>query len=80
MTPTTAMEVILGLLPLHVMSEAEIYRLMCTQQWRPKSANLGQTKRPQDMEHEPILHVESETMLPRYAFHKPFRVTFPEKC
>jgi hypothetical protein len=28
MTPRTAMEVILGLLPLHVMSEAEIYRLI----------------------------------------------------
>jgi len=36
-------------------AQAEIYRIMCTQQWRPKSTNFGQTKKPQDMEHEPIL-------------------------
>jgi hypothetical protein len=40
MTPTVAMEVLLGLPPLHVMTEAEaqawIYRIMYHQQWRPK--------------------------------------------
>jgi hypothetical protein len=40
MTPTAAMEVLLGLPPLHVMTEAEaqvwIYRIMYHQQWRPK--------------------------------------------
>jgi hypothetical protein len=49
MTPTAAMEVFLGLPPLHVMTEAEvqagIYRLMCTQQWRSKSTNFGHTKK-----------------------------------
>jgi hypothetical protein len=48
MTPTAAMGVLLGLPPLHVMIEAEaqsgIYRLMCNQQWKPKSTNSGHTK------------------------------------
>jgi len=52
-TPAAAMEVLLELLPLHVMTEAEaqvgIYRLMCTQQWRPKSTNFGHTKKSWDM-------------------------------
>jgi hypothetical protein len=80
MTPTTAMEIILELLPLSVMNEAEIYRLMCSQKWRPKSTNFSHTKKPQDMEHEPILHMGCERKHPRYAFHKPFTVMFPEKC
>jgi hypothetical protein len=48
MTPPAAMEVLLGLPPFHVMIEVQvqagIYRLMCTQQWRPKSINFGHTK------------------------------------
>jgi hypothetical protein len=47
MNPTFVMEVLLGLPPLNVMTEAEtqagIYTLMCTQQWRPKSTKCGQT-------------------------------------
>jgi ribonuclease HI len=84
MTPTAAMKVLLGLPPLHVMIEAEaqagIYRLMCTQQWRPKSTSFGYTKKSWDMEHEPILQMGSHRMRPRYAYHKPFTVKFPDKC
>jgi hypothetical protein len=76
MTPTTAMEVLLGLPPLHVMTEAEaqagIYRLMCNQQWKPKSTNFGHTKKSWNMEHEPILQMGSDKLLPKYAYHKPF--------
>jgi hypothetical protein len=83
-TPTAAMEVLLGLPPLHVMikteAQAGIYRLMCNQQWKPKSTNFGQTKKSWDMEHEPILQVESDRMLPRYAYQEPFIVKFPDKC
>jgi len=43
MTPKGAMEVLLRLLPLHIMTETEnqtgIYRLICNQQWRHKSTN-----------------------------------------
>jgi hypothetical protein len=83
-TPTAAMEVLLDLPPLHVMIEVEaqagIYRLMCNQQWKPKSTNFGHTKKSRDMEHEPILQMGSDRMLPRYAYHKPFTVKFPDKC
>jgi len=45
MAPTVAMEVLLGIPPLHVMSEADvpvgIYRLMCTQEWRVTSTNFS---------------------------------------
>jgi hypothetical protein len=84
MTPTAAMEVLLGIPPLHVMIEAEaqagIYRLMCNQQWKPKSTNFGHIKKSRDMEHEPILQKGSDRMVPRYAYHKPFTVKFPDKC
>jgi len=32
------------------------------------------------MEHEPILQRGTDRMIPRYAYHKPFIVKFPEKC
>jgi hypothetical protein len=86
MTPTAAMEVLLGLHPLHVMTEAEakagIYRLICNQQWKPKSTNFGHTKKSRDMQHEPILEMGSDRMLPRYVrvYHRPFTVKFPDKC
>jgi hypothetical protein len=77
MSPTAAMEVLLRLTPLHVMIKADgqvgIYRLMCTQQWRPKSTSFGHTKKSQDMEHKPVIHMGFDRMLPRYA-------QFPDKC
>jgi len=48
MTSAAAVEVLLELSPLHVMTEeeaqAEIYRLMCTQQRKLKSTNFGHVK------------------------------------
>ena len=42
-------EVLLGLPPLHVTTEAEaqvgIYILTCTHQWRPKYTNFSHTKK-----------------------------------
>jgi len=32
------------------------------------------------MEHEPFLQMGSDGMFPRYAFHKPFTVKFPDNC
>jgi hypothetical protein len=58
-TPTAATEVLQGLPPLRVMIEAKtqagIYRLMCNQQWNPKSTKFGHTKKSRDMKHEPIV-------------------------
>jgi hypothetical protein len=73
------MKVLLGLPPLHVMIEVEaqagIYRLTCTQEWRPNSTNFGHTKKSWDMEHKPIREPGSDRMLLRYAHHTPFMVS-----
>jgi hypothetical protein len=77
-TPTAAMEVLLGIPPLHVVIEAQaqagIYRLMCNQQWRPRSTNYGHAKKSRDMEQEPIILMGTDRMIPRYVFYKPFKV------
>jgi hypothetical protein len=84
MAPKAALEVLLGLPPLRVMIEAQaqvgICQLMCSQPCKPKSANFGHTRKSWDMVHEPILRVETERMIPIYAYHKPFTVKFPDKC
>lgn len=68
MAPTVAMQVLLGLHPLHVMIEPDapvgIYRLLCTQQWRRTSTNFGHAGKSQDMEHEPILQMGHDRMRP----------------
>jgi hypothetical protein len=77
-TPTAAMEVLLGLPPLHVVivteAQAGIYRLMYNQQWRPRSTNHSHAKKSQNMEQESILLMRTDRMIPRYVFHKPFKV------
>lgn len=30
--------------------------------------------------HDPILQMGYDRMLPRYAYHEPFTITFPDKC
>jgi hypothetical protein len=48
MAPAAAIKVLLGLPPLHEMTEVEteagIYRLMCSQQWKPQSTNFGHAR------------------------------------
>jgi hypothetical protein len=50
--PTAAMEVLLGLPPLHLQVEAEArignYRLRCNDQWKPKSEGFGHAYLTQD--------------------------------
>jgi hypothetical protein len=59
--PTAAIEVLLGLPPLHFKIEAEtragIYRLSCNEQWRPKSLWYGHASKALDMMKEPILQM-----------------------
>jgi len=49
MTPNAAMELLLGLSPLHVMTEVEglvrIHKIMFNRQWRPKSSNFDHIKK-----------------------------------
>jgi hypothetical protein len=59
--PTAAMEVLLGLPPLHLQVEAEArigsYRLCCNEQWKPKSEGFGHAHMARDMEKEHILQM-----------------------
>ena len=84
MTHAAAMEVLLRLPPLHVMIEVEgqteVYRLMCTQQWKLKSTNCGHAKQSWNIEHEPILQTWTDRVIPRYAYYMLFMVKFPDKC
>jgi hypothetical protein len=81
--PKAAMEVLLGLLPLHVTIEAEtqagIYRLMCNQQWSPRSTNYGHARKSWDMEQEDTLLMGTDRMTPRCVSHKPFKVHLSNK-
>jgi hypothetical protein len=51
--PTYAIEVLLGLSPLHLQVEAEgkvgNYGLRCNDQWKPNSEGFGHAYMPQDM-------------------------------
>lgn len=83
MTPTAALVVLLGFLPLHVVPEVEaqarIYRPMYNHQWKLKSTNYGHTKKSQDMEYEPILLPGTDQTISKYVYRKPFKVQLPNK-
>jgi hypothetical protein len=81
--PTAAIEVLLGLPPLHLQLEAEaraeIYRFHCSEQWKPKSKGFGHAYMTQDMEREPILQTGTDKMIPRHMYGKAFTVRFPDR-
>jgi hypothetical protein len=81
--PTASMEVLLGLLPLHLQVEAEAmignYRLRCNEQWKPKSESFGHAYMARDMEEEPILQMVSDEMIPKHVYEKPFTIRFPDR-
>jgi ribonuclease HI len=74
-TPTAAMEVLLGLPPLHLQVEPEAmigsYRLRCNEQWKPKSEGLGHAHMARDMEKEPILQRGSDKMILIHVYDNP---------
>jgi hypothetical protein len=80
--PTAAMEVLLGLPPLHlhVEAEAEIrnHRLRCNEQWQPKYEGFGHAYMTQDMEKQPILQIRSGKMIPRHICDNPYMIRFPD--
>jgi hypothetical protein len=55
--PAAAIEVLLEPPPLHLQMEAEarvgIYRLLCSEQWKPKSKGFGHAYMTQDMKRKP---------------------------
>jgi hypothetical protein len=81
--PTAAMEVLLGLPPLHLQMEVEDrignYRLRCNDQWKPKSEGFRHAYMTQGMKKELILQMGSDKMIPRHVYDKPFTITFPDR-
>jgi hypothetical protein len=79
--PTAAMEVLLGLPPLHLYVEVEAkiryYRLHCNEQWISKSEGFGHAYMTRDMEKVPILQMWSDKMIVRHVYDKPFMIRFP---
>jgi hypothetical protein len=82
-TPTAAMEVLLGLPPLHLQLEAEAmigcYRLSCNEQWKPKAEGFGHAYMSRDIEKEPILQMGSDKMILKHVYGKPFTIRFPDR-
>jgi hypothetical protein len=74
-TPTVALEVLLGLTPLHLQLEAkakaEIYRLDYNDQWKLRSEGFGHAHITRNM--------ERELMVPRYVYDKSFTARFPDR-
>jgi hypothetical protein len=70
--PTAAVEVLLGLPPLHLRVEAEAkidnYRLRCNGQWKPKSEGFGHAYMTRDIDTEPILQMRTDKMVPRNVY------------
>jgi hypothetical protein len=85
MAPTAAMEVLLGLLPLHLQVEAEAearignYKLRCDSQWKPKSEGFGHAYMTRDIETEPILQMGTDKMVPRNVHEKSFTIRLPDR-
>jgi hypothetical protein len=76
--PTAAVEVLIGLPLLHLQLEAKaragIYRLYGSDQLKPKSVGFGYAHMTQGMKIEPTLQMETDRMIPRHVYDKPFTV------
>jgi hypothetical protein len=81
MTPTAAMGDILRLLSVHLVNEVEtevtFYRFLCNHQWNSKPTDYGHTKYSQDVKCEPFLLMETDKMIPNYAYHRLFKIQLP---
>lgn len=83
-TPTAALEVLLDLVPLHLVIKAEAwkaaYRLRCGGQWKGGGEHLGHTRALSDaMGMHPLLNARSDSMVPSFSFSKPFEVVIPKR-
>jgi hypothetical protein len=83
-TVTTAeIELLLGLRPLPLQLEAEaragIYRIYCSDQWKPKTEVSGHAYVTQSLKREPILQMGIYKMIPRHVYDKVFTVRFPDR-
>jgi hypothetical protein len=81
--PTAAFEILLRLPPLHLEMEAEalagIYRLSCSEQWKPKTIWYGHADKIRDMMKEPILQMGADKIIPMHTFNKSFTAWLPDR-
>jgi hypothetical protein len=81
--PTAAVEVLLGLPPLHLQMDVEArignYRLRCNEQLKPKFDGFGHAYLTWDMESEPALQMGSDKITLRHVYEKPFTIRFPDR-
>jgi ribonuclease HI len=79
--PTAAIEVLLGLPPLHlaIKAQAGTYRLSCNEQWKPKTIRYGHAGKIRDMMKETILQMGADKMIPMHTFNKPFTTWLPDR-
>jgi hypothetical protein len=81
--PSAAMEVLLGLPPLHLQVEAESmigsYRLHCNEQWKHKSEGFGHAHMARDVKKDPILQMVSDKIIPKHVYEKPFTIRFSDR-
>jgi hypothetical protein len=84
MTLIAAIEILLGLLALHLQLEAEAKQeftgMDCNDQWKPRSEGFGHARMTRNMERESILRTETDKMIPRCAYDRSFTVRFPDRC
>jgi hypothetical protein len=73
---TAALEVLIGLPPLHLQLEAEARAgLYCSNQWKPKSEGFGHAYMTQGMNPSYRWRL---TVIPRHVYDRPFTVIFPD--
>lgn len=82
--PTTALEALLGLVPLHLMIEAEArraaYRLKCGGQWTTAGGMLGHTRvLSNTAETHVTLSMRSDRKVPSFSFNTPYTTVLPSR-
>ncbi|XP_028161440.1 uncharacterized protein LOC114353581 [Ostrinia furnacalis] len=82
-TPTAALEIILGLPPLHLALEVDarkaLHRLKGAGLWSTSKPCTKHTRMGSDPQLDAIMDMGCDTMQPRYMFSKDFKVSIPTR-
>lgn len=82
-TPTAAMEMLIGLTPLHIWMKAEAmiaYHRICRQTKVYNTGNIKHLKLPWDRSVQQILEMGTDILEPRLKFELNFTVSYPQRC
>jgi hypothetical protein len=75
--------ILLGLPLLHlkmgVEAQTRIHWTSCNEHWKPKSLWYRHVNKAQNVMTEPILQMETDKMILRHVFHKPFMARLPDR-